>query len=131
MAPAARSKWPAVAAAIADEGHAVIQAGTGTGKSLAYLVPTVLSGKRGKSPATKALQDQLADEDLPFSPINSTCRSASPCSKAARTISVYNALTNSKPMTASISISKMATMTEPASIQTQAELRSFAAESEP
>ena len=35
----------AVADAIADGGHAVVQAGTGTGKSLAYLVPTVLSEK--------------------------------------------------------------------------------------
>ena len=57
----------AVAAAIADEGHAVIQAGTGTGKSLAYLVPTVLSDKPAViATATKALQDQLAGKDLPF-----------------------------------------------------------------
>ncbi|MEM9202608.1 MAG: ATP-dependent DNA helicase [Actinomycetota bacterium] len=57
----------AVAAAIADDGHAVIQAGTGTGKSLAYLVPTVLSEKPTViATATKALQDQLAGKDLPF-----------------------------------------------------------------
>ncbi len=48
-------------------GHAVIQAGTGTGKSLAYLVPAVLSGKRTIiATATKALQDQLIGKDLPF-----------------------------------------------------------------
>ncbi|MEM9465658.1 MAG: ATP-dependent DNA helicase [Actinomycetota bacterium] len=57
----------AVADAVADDGHAVIQAGTGTGKSLAYLVPTVLSEKPTViATATKALQDQLAGKDLPF-----------------------------------------------------------------
>lgn len=57
----------AVADAIAGDGHAVIQAGTGTGKSLAYLVPTVLSEKPAViATATKALQDQLAGKDLPF-----------------------------------------------------------------
>lgn len=57
----------AVAKAIADERHLVVQAGTGTGKSLAYLVPAVLSGKRTVvATATKALQDQLAEVDLPF-----------------------------------------------------------------
>ncbi|MBK9558126.1 MAG: DEAD/DEAH box helicase [Candidatus Microthrix sp.] len=57
----------AVAEAIADERHLVVQAGTGTGKSLAYLVPAVLSGKRTVvATATKALQDQLFEVDLPF-----------------------------------------------------------------
>ncbi|MBP6136457.1 MAG: DEAD/DEAH box helicase, partial [Candidatus Microthrix sp.] len=57
----------AVAKAIADERHLVVQAGTGTGKSLAYLVPAVLSGRRTVvATATKALQDQLAEVDLPF-----------------------------------------------------------------
>ncbi len=57
----------AVAEAIADERHLVVQAGTGTGKSLAYLVPAVLSGKRiVVATATKALQDQLFEVDLPF-----------------------------------------------------------------
>ncbi len=56
----------AVAGAIADARHLVVQAGTGTGKSLAYLVPTVLSGRRVVvATATKALQDQLATKDLP------------------------------------------------------------------
>ena len=56
-----------VARTIDDAGHAVVQAGTGTGKSLAYLVPAVLSGKRTViATATKALQDQLANKDLPF-----------------------------------------------------------------
>ena len=57
----------AVAKAIADKRHLVVQAGTGTGKSLGYLVPAVLSGKRVVvATATKALQDQLAAKDLPF-----------------------------------------------------------------
>ena len=57
----------AVAAAIARHRHLVIQAGTGTGKSLGYLVPSILSGQRVVvATATKALQDQLATMDLPF-----------------------------------------------------------------
>ena len=56
-----------VADALANNGHAVVQAGTGTGKSLAYLVPIALSGQKVVvATATKALQDQLADKDLPF-----------------------------------------------------------------
>ncbi len=47
--------------------HLVVQAGTGTGKSLAYLVPAALSGKKVVvATATKALQDQLRDKDLPL-----------------------------------------------------------------
>jgi ATP-dependent DNA helicase DinG len=46
--------------------HLVVQAGTGTGKSLAYLVPAALAGQRVVvATATKALQDQLAHNDLP------------------------------------------------------------------
>src|SRR5437762_1704954 len=57
----------AVARAIAEQRHLVVQAGTGTGKSLAYLVPAILSGSRVVvATATKALQDQLATKDLPF-----------------------------------------------------------------
>jgi ATP-dependent DNA helicase DinG len=57
----------AVGRAIEDRRHLVVQAGTGTGKSLAYLVPAVLSGKKVVvATATKALQDQLATKDLPF-----------------------------------------------------------------
>ncbi|NNC80529.1 MAG: ATP-dependent DNA helicase [Acidimicrobiales bacterium] len=57
----------AVADAITNESHLIAAAGTGTGKSLAYLVPTILSGKRTViATATKALQDQLANKDLPF-----------------------------------------------------------------
>ncbi len=56
----------AVAEAVATRTHLVVQAGTGTGKSLAYLVPLALSGvKTVVATATKALQDQLAEKDLP------------------------------------------------------------------
>ncbi|TAH39045.1 MAG: ATP-dependent DNA helicase [Gammaproteobacteria bacterium] len=56
----------AVAVAI-DERHTLIaEAGTGTGKTFAYLVPALLSGKRViVSTGTKALQDQLFHRDLP------------------------------------------------------------------
>lgn len=57
----------AVAGAVATGRHLVVQAGTGTGKSLAYLVPAILSGRPTVvATATKALQDQLATKDLPF-----------------------------------------------------------------
>ncbi len=57
----------AVATAISSRRHLVVQAGTGTGKSLAYLVPVLLSGQQVVvATATKALQDQLAGRDLPF-----------------------------------------------------------------
>ena len=57
----------AVALSIAEKRHLAVQAGTGTGKTLAYLVPAVLSRKRTiVATATKALQDQLAGKDLPF-----------------------------------------------------------------
>lgn len=57
----------AVAHAIATKRHLVVQAGTGTGKTMGYLVPAVLAGQRVMvATATKALQDQLASKDLPF-----------------------------------------------------------------
>ena len=57
----------AVATAIESDGHLAVQAGTGTGKSLAYLVPAILSERPTViATATKALQDQLAGKDLPF-----------------------------------------------------------------
>jgi ATP-dependent DNA helicase DinG len=55
----------AVAQAFATGGNVAVAAGTGTGKSLAYLVPAVLSSKHVVvATATKALQDQLANKDL-------------------------------------------------------------------
>jgi len=57
----------AVAEAIEGGRHLVVRAGTGTGKTLGYLVPAVLGGKRTVvATATRALQDQLAAKDLPF-----------------------------------------------------------------
>ncbi|MEO8972149.1 MAG: helicase C-terminal domain-containing protein [Ktedonobacteraceae bacterium] len=56
-----------VAHSLTDQKHAVIEAGTGTGKSLAYLVPIVRSGKVAIiSTANKALQEQLFYKDIPF-----------------------------------------------------------------
>ena len=56
----------AVAAAIDDRSALVVEAGTGVGKTYAYLVPTLLSGARTLlSTATKTLQDQLFVRDLP------------------------------------------------------------------
>jgi ATP-dependent DNA helicase DinG len=57
----------AVAGAISQNSHLVVEAGTGTGKSLAYLIPAILSGKTvAIATATKSLQNQLADVELPF-----------------------------------------------------------------
>lgn len=57
----------AVEAALASGRHLIVRAGTGTGKSLGYLVPAICSGKRVVvATATKALQDQLAGKDLPL-----------------------------------------------------------------
>ncbi|WP_120312215.1 ATP-dependent DNA helicase [Mycobacterium mantenii] len=60
----------AVARAFATGEHLVVQAGTGTGKSLAYLVPAIVHALDDESPvvvstATIALQRQLVDRDLP------------------------------------------------------------------
>ena len=47
--------------------HALIEAGTGTGKTLAYLIPAIQSGRRVViSTATKSLQEQLFTKDVPF-----------------------------------------------------------------
>ncbi len=57
----------AVEQAIADKKHLLVDAGTGTGKTLAYLVPAILSGKRVVvSTGTKNLQEQLFYKDVPF-----------------------------------------------------------------
>ncbi len=55
-----------VCAAIESRAALVVEAGTGVGKTFAYLVPTLLSGARALiSTATKSLQDQLFVRDLP------------------------------------------------------------------
>jgi len=61
-----RAMAVAVDAALRGREHLLVQAGTGTGKSLAYLVPALASGRRVVvATATKALQAQLVDKDLP------------------------------------------------------------------
>jgi ATP-dependent DNA helicase DinG len=65
--PAQRDMARAVATAL-DEGRVLLaEAGTGTGKTLAYLVPALLSGKRVVvSTGTRALQDQITRHDIPL-----------------------------------------------------------------
>lgn len=56
----------AVATAMTDKRHLLVQAGTGTGKSLGYLVPALLHDKRVVvATATLALQHQLVERDIP------------------------------------------------------------------
>ena len=82
--PGQQEMTAAIATAIASKRHLVVQAGTGTGKSAAYLIPAITSaalrnaerdgagdGTPGSRPivvvtVSKALQDQLATKDLPF-----------------------------------------------------------------
>lgn len=57
----------AIAQAIDTQKHFIAEAGTGTGKTFAYLVPAILSGKKIiVSTGTKNLQDQLFNKDLPL-----------------------------------------------------------------
>ncbi|MDQ6678728.1 MAG: DEAD/DEAH box helicase [Acidobacteriota bacterium] len=57
----------AVEGALAERKHLIVEAGTGTGKTLAYLVPALLSGNRVVvSTGTKNLQEQLFYKDIPF-----------------------------------------------------------------
>src|SRR5215210_1463677 len=56
----------AVGDALAADEHLMAEAGTGTGKSLGYLIPALASGKRVVvATATKALQEQLLTKDVP------------------------------------------------------------------
>ena len=65
--PGQKEMAQAVADAIHTKRHLVVQAGTGTGKTIGYLVPAIPAGKTVVvATATKALQDQLAGKDLPF-----------------------------------------------------------------
>jgi ATP-dependent DNA helicase DinG len=57
----------AVDDAFENHHHAILEAGTGTGKTLAYLLPAIVSGRRVVvSTATKSLQEQLYQKDVPF-----------------------------------------------------------------
>lgn len=56
-----------VEAAFQEKRHLIVEAGTGTGKTLAYLLPAIRSGRRVViSTATKSLQEQLFEKDIPF-----------------------------------------------------------------
>jgi ATP-dependent DNA helicase DinG len=65
-----RGQWQmaqAVEQALEEKRHLIVEAGTGTGKTLAYLVPVIRSGKRVIiSTGTKNLQEQLFYKDVPF-----------------------------------------------------------------
>ncbi len=57
----------AVEQALEEKRHLIVEAGTGTGKTLAYLMPVIRSGKRVIiSTGTKNLQEQLFYKDVPF-----------------------------------------------------------------
>src|SRR5580698_9605057 len=57
----------AVERALTEHRHLIVEAGTGTGKTLAYLLPALRTGQRViVSTGTKALQDQLFFRDIPF-----------------------------------------------------------------
>lgn len=57
----------AVNNSLSDGGILLVEAGTGTGKTLAYLIPALAAGRRViVSTATKALQEQLHKKDIPF-----------------------------------------------------------------
>jgi ATP-dependent DNA helicase DinG len=57
----------AVEEALSEKRHLIVEAGTGTGKTLAYLLPVIRSGKRVIiSTGTKNLQEQLFNKDVPF-----------------------------------------------------------------
>ena len=66
------SRWPGRStSAIERPGHLVVEAGTGVGKSFAYLVPAILAAVHDKkrvvvSTHTIALQEQLLNKDIPF-----------------------------------------------------------------
>src|SRR5688572_19202310 len=70
----------AVEQALRHDGTLLVEAGTGTGKTLAYLLPAIESGKKVViSTGTKTLQDQIMRHDLPLlesqlgRPIDAAC----------------------------------------------------------
>lgn len=65
--PEQRAMAAAVERALADRRALIVEAGTGTGKTLAYLIPALRSGARVVvSTATRTLQDQIARHDIPL-----------------------------------------------------------------
>jgi ATP-dependent DNA helicase DinG len=64
--PAQLAMSERIARALAEDESLLVEAGTGTGKTLAYLIPAILSGRKTiVSTATKTLQEQIARVDLP------------------------------------------------------------------
>ena len=62
-----RTMSAAIARALDEERPLIVEAGTGTGKTLAYLIPALQSGKRVVvSTGTRTLQDQIARHDIPL-----------------------------------------------------------------
>jgi len=86
--------------ALAEHRHLIVEAGTGTGKTLAYLLPALRTGRRVIiSTGTKALQDQLYFRDIPFlepssAPSASATMKAAPTTYAATKL-VVSAISNS------------------------------------
>lgn len=65
--PGQRAMAEAVAAALAQHHDLVVEAGTGTGKTLAYLLPILASGQRAVlATATRHLQSQIVEHDIPL-----------------------------------------------------------------
>src|SRR5436305_4070363 len=65
----------AVERALGTGEHLIAEAGTGVGKSLAYMVPALVSGQRVVvATATKALQEQLLAKDVPLAAAALGCR---------------------------------------------------------
>ena len=61
-----RQMAAALAETLAANGTLLVEAGTGTGKTLAYLIPALLSGRRVLiSTGTKTLQEQILSKDIP------------------------------------------------------------------
>ncbi len=79
-----------VAASLEQGHHLMIEAGTGTGKSLAYLIPAVLWALENEarvvvSTYTKTLQEQIVNQDIPFLQKRWACRSNIPCAWEVKT----------------------------------------------
>ncbi len=80
----------AVADALLNDGVLISEAGTGTGKTYAYLVPALMSGKKIIiSTGTKNLQDQLYHRDLPRCTHRPGCVGAYRPAQGARQLSVF------------------------------------------
>ena len=95
----------AVAHAIERGEHLLVQAGTGTGKSLGYLAPSLLHGKRVVvATATLALQHQLVERDIPRCSRTprepcSTVDRTTPSSRAAATTPACTGSARARPTT--------------------------------